>query len=222
MSLDAESPVVVETGPAPTATVIWLHGLGADGHDFAPMVPELGMSAAVRFVFPHAPYRPVTLNNGYVMRAWYDIGMDRAGLTANEEHVRASAAYVHELIESERAGGIPGGRIVVAGFSQGGALALFAGMRCPIQLAGLVVLSAPLVVPERMAAERQAANAATPVFLAHGAEDPIVPFPVGEATRTRLAALGANVEWHRYPIPHTVSMEEVADIAAFLARVLPA
>jgi phospholipase/carboxylesterase len=212
--------VEVETGRNPGAAVIWLHGLGADGHDFEPIVPELVRPGerALRFIFPHAPMRPVTLNGGFVMRAWYDIiALDRRG-PEDEPGIRASQATIDALIQRENARGIASERIVLAGFSQGGAMALFAGTRYPHRLAGIMGLSCYLLLAG--AAERAVANAATPIFLAHGTEDPVVLPTLGEAARRALVTEGYAVEWHTYSMPHSVCPQEVADIAAWLRRVL--
>jgi phospholipase/carboxylesterase len=216
------APVVIETGPAPVASVIWLHGLGADGHDFEPVVAELGLPEALplRFVFPHAPYRPVTINGGAVMRAWYDIAMSGRGFHQDEAQIRESERHVRELIGLERARGLDSRRIVLAGFSQGAAVALHTGLRHPEPLAGILALSMPIPLADRIAHERHAANAAVPVFLAHGTSDPIVPYPLGEYAHQLLAQLGLPVEWHCYNMPHTVCAEELADIRAWLLRVL--
>jgi len=214
--------VEVETGANPTAAVIWLHGLGADGHDFEPIVPELVRPGerALRFVFPHAPIRPVTLNGGFAMRAWYDItSLERAG-PQDEAGIRASQATVEVLIRRENARGIDTSRIVLAGFSQGGAVALFAGTRYGEKLAGIMGLSCYLLLAGRLAAERASANQATPIFLAHGLQDPIVAPVLGEQARKTLETAGYSVEWHSYPMPHSVSPQEVADIAQWLRRVL--
>ena len=214
--------VEVETGANPTAAVIWLHGLGADGHDFEPIVPELVRPGerALRFVFPHAPIRPVTLNGGFAMRAWYDIvSLERRG-PEDEAGMRASQATVEALIRRENARGIATGRIVLAGFSQGGALALLAGTRYPEKLAGIMGLSCCLLLAGRFASERGTANQATPIFLAHGLEDPIIAPQLGEQARTVLEAAGYPVEWHSYTMPHSVCPQEVADIGQWLRRVL--
>jgi phospholipase/carboxylesterase len=214
--------VEVETGANPTAAVIWLHGLGADGHDFEPIVPELVRPGerALRFVFPHAPIRPVTLNGGFAMRAWYDIvSLERRG-PEDEAGIRASQATVEALIRRENARGIATSRIVLAGFSQGGSVALFAGTRYAEKLAGIMGLSCYLLLAGRLAAERSSANQATPIFLAHGLEDPIVAPLLGEQARTALVAAGYAVEWHSYPMPHSVCPQEVADIAQWLRRLL--
>ncbi len=220
MSRDA---VEIETGPNPQAAIIWLHGLGADGHDFEPIVPELVQPSgpALRFVFPHAPMRPVTLNGGYAMRAWYDIiALDRRA--AEDEHgIRASQALITELIHRENEHGILSERIVLAGFSQGGAMALYSGTRYPERLAGIIGLSCYQLLAGRFAAERAAANQATPIFLAHGTQDPVVAPALGDAACRQLQAAGYAVEWHAYSMPHSVCPQELVDIAAWLRRVLP-
>jgi phospholipase/carboxylesterase len=218
----ARDAVEVETGLRPTGTVIWLHGLGADGHDFEPIVPELVQPGerALRFVFPHAPIRPITLNGGYAMRAWYDIADLERRAPEDEAGIRASQAAVDALIRRENERGTPTGRIVLAGFSQGGALALFAGARYPQRLAGIMGLSCYMLLADRFAAERGTANQATPIFLAHGLEDTTVAPVLGAHARAVLEAAGYAVEWHAYSMPHSVCPQEVADIAAWLRRVL--
>jgi phospholipase/carboxylesterase len=214
--------VELESAPNPVAAVIWLHGLGADGNDFAGIVPELDLSAcpAIRFVFPHAPAIPVTINGGYTMPAWYDIlgtnlvdRQDAAGIQKSERDVNA-------LIENEVARGIAYQNIVLAGFSQGCAMALHAGLRLPHRLAGIMALSGYLPLADRFATERHSANAKTPIFMAHGTQDPVVVLKRGEDSRDALAALGHPVQWHSYPMPHSVHPRELADISAFLAQVL--
>ena len=223
MTVDTD-PIEIDTGPQPTASIIWLHGLGADGHDFEPIVPELGLSGspAVRFVFPHAPYRPVTVNGGATMRAWYDIAIDERGFRQDEAHIRDSEQTLRRLIEQERERGIDSRRIVLAGFSQGAAIALHTGLRYPQALAGIMALSMPVPLPERIASELNAANARVPVFLAHGTQDQVVPYPMGEYGHHLLEQIGLPVEWHSYPMGHTVTQEEVADIRAWLGRVIAA
>jgi phospholipase/carboxylesterase len=215
--------VEVETGRAPASAVIWLHGLGADGHDFEPIVPELVLPGerALRFVFPHAPMRPVTLNGGYAMRAWYDIAAIDRRAPEDESGIRTSQAAVETLIRRENARGIAVERIVLAGFSQGGAMALFTGTRCSERLAGIMGLSCYEVLARRFAAERVPANQSTPVFLAHGTQDPVVPLELGEEAYRQLQAAGYPVEWHTYSMPHAVCPQEIADIGAWLRRVLP-
>ena len=219
----ARDAVEIETGPNPRAAVIWLHGLGADGHDFEPIVPELVRPGerALRFVFPHAPIRPVTLNGGYAMRAWYDIiALDRRA-AEDEKGIRASQSLVMELIGRESARGVPAERIVLAGFSQGGAMALYCGTRYPERLAGIMGLSCYQVLATRFDAERLPANQPTPIFLAHGMQDAVVNPALGEATLRQLQAAGYAVEWHAYSMPHAVCPQEITDIAAWLRRVLP-
>jgi len=214
--------VEVETGPNPTGSVIWLHGLGADGHDFEPMVPELvrPQERPLRFVFPHAPVRPVTLNAGYAMRAWYDIvGIDRQS-RQDEAGIRASDAAIRKVIERENGRGIPTERIVLAGFSQGGAMALFTGTRFDQKLAGIVGLSCYMLLAAKFDAERSNANQATPIFLAHGLQDDVIHPRLGEETRQLLETTQYSVEWHTYAMPHAVCPQEVADIAEWLRRVL--
>ena len=214
--------VEVETGPQPAAAVIWLHGLGADGHDFEPAVPQLVRPGgrALRFVFPHAPVRPVTLNGGMPMRAWYDIIRLNRQAAEDEVGVRSSDAALRALIQRENARGIPTARIVLAGFSQGGAMALFTGTRLAEQLAGVVGLSCYLPLADKLATEAAAANRATPIFMAHGTQDAVVDPRLGGAAHALLAGAGYNVEWHDYPMAHSVCVEELAAIAAFLHQVL--
>jgi phospholipase/carboxylesterase len=219
--------IELQTGDDPTASVIWMHGLGADGNDFVPIVNELGLGSApaIRFVFPHAPMQPVTINNGYVMRAWYDVtfgDLEGKSRRADQKGLRASQAAVERLVGREIERGIRADRIVLAGFSQGGAMTLQTGLRYPEKLAGLMVLSSYLPLPVAAATEATPANARTPIFMAHGTQDPVVPCAMGVESRDRLVAMGYPVEWHEYPMPHSVCLEEIRDIAAWLARVLPA
>jgi phospholipase/carboxylesterase len=215
--------IEVETAPKPNAAVIWLHGLGADGHDFEPVVPEIVRRGerAWRFVFPNAPPRPVTLNGGMSMRAWYDIlGFDR---TAAEDTAgfRATDAHIRELIEREAARGIPAGRVVLAGFSQGGAVSLYTAPRYSERLAGVMALSCYLPLAGRLPAERLPANDGVPIFMAHGLSDAMLPIAMGLHARDSLKTLGYPVEWHQYPMAHSVCQPEIADIREFLFRVLP-
>jgi phospholipase/carboxylesterase len=214
--------VELQSASQPSAAVIWLHGLGADGHDFASLVPELDLSGCppIRFVFPHAPSMPVTVNGGYVMPAWYDIlgpnlvsQQDAAGIQSSERAIVA-------LIAHEVARGIPAEHIVLAGFSQGCAMALHTGLRLPQRLAGIMAMSGYLPLADRITAERHPANAQTPVFMAHGTQDPVVVIARGEASRDALEALGQPVAWHSYPMPHSLHPQEIADISTFLAQVL--
>jgi phospholipase/carboxylesterase len=214
--------VEVATGPNPMASVIWLHGLGADGHDFEPAVPQLARARgrAVRFVFPHAPVRPVTLNGGMPMRAWYDILQLNRRAAEDEAGVRSSDAAVRTLIRRENERGVPSEQIVLAGFSQGGAMALYCGTRMPEKLAGMIGLSCYMPIAAAFSTERHAANHGTPIFLAHGSLDPVIELQMGETSRALLVAAGYAVEWHSYPMGHSVCAEELAAIAAFLQRVL--
>ena len=214
--------IEIETAPNPSVTIIWLHGLGADGNDFVPIVRELDLSGcpAIRFVFPHAPTMPVTINNGYVMRAWYDIlGADIAR-REDEAGLRKSQILVEALIAQERSRGIAAERIVLAGFSQGCAMTLQTGLRHPEKLAGLLGLSGYLPLSASVAVERHAANRDTPIFLAHGRSDPIVPINRAEQSSELLRTLGYEVEWHEYPMEHTVCEEELNDISTWLKHVL--
>jgi len=213
--------IEITTGPKPRLAVLWLHGLGADGHDFEPIVPELGLSVPVRFVFPHAPVRPVTINGGMAMRAWYDIlGFDRRA-REDAAGIRASAAAVTELVDREIERGMSSDRIVLAGFSQGGAIALHTALREPRPLAGVLALSTYLPLAATLASERSAANARLPLFIAHGTDDGVLPLQLAETSRAALEALGYAVEWHAYPMAHSVCLEEVGAIGAWLAT-LPA
>lgn len=210
--------VEVTTSDNPSYSVIWLHGLGADGHDFEPIVPYLGLPAttAVRFIFPHALMRPVTINGGVVMRAWYDIIEISTSKGQDEAGINHSARKVHELIDFEISRGIPASRIILAGFSQGGAMALHVGLRYPRKLAGIMALSAYLMFPDRLQSESSTANAGTPVFIGHGTQDPVVPFSLGQAAHSLLQAGQRSIEWHSYPIPHSVSQPEIADIGRWM------
>lgn len=212
----------LETGPRPTAAVIWLHGLGADGYDFEPIVPELDLPAApaVRFVFPHAPMRPITINGGAVMRGWYDV-MSLDGVRREDDAgVRASQASVDELIARELARGVPAARLILAGFSQGGAIALQTGLRHPERLAGIMALSTYLPLAATLAAEASAANRDVPIFMAHGRDDSLIPIERATISRETLRAAGYKLEWHDYAMEHAVCREEIEDIAAWLRRVL--
>jgi len=216
--------VEVEPSRPADCAVVLMHGLGADGHDFEALVPELGLptSPAVRWVFPHAPVRPVTLNGGARMRAWYDIAAIDRRAVEDEAGIRASAEGIRTLVRRERERGIPADRIVLAGFSQGGAMALFTGLREPERLAGVLALSTYLPLAPRLAAEAHPANAAVPVFMAHGTFDPIVSFSLGGGTRDLLCSRGYDVEWRSYPMAHGVCADEVGDVRTWLLRVLPA
>ena len=206
--------VEIETGPNPAASVIWLHGLGADGHDFEPIVPELRLTKPVRFVFPHAPIRPVTINQGMRMRAWYDI-FEFGGGAEDDAGIRASQKLVEELIQKEK-----GKKIVLAGFSQGGAIVLQTALRHPERLTGVLALSTYLPLTATVESERSAANKDLPVFMAHGKFDDIIPIDRARRSRETLEKLGYKVAWREYPMPHSVCAEEIADISAFLVKLL--
>ena len=217
--------IEIETGKNPAASVIWMHGLGADGNDFVPIVNELelGGTPAIRFVFPHAPMRPVTINNGYVMRAWYDVSLgDLEGNSrrADEGGVRESQAQITALIEREARRGVAAEHLVLAGFSQGGAIALQTGLRHPQKLAGVMALSTYLPLADSLLQEAAPANKATPIFMAHGTYDPLVPLMMGAGSMTLLTGLGYAVEWRQYPMPHSVCPEEIQDIGEWLRKVL--
>ena len=220
-SQTVEVEVGTSSGISPDATVIWMHGLGADGHDFEPIVSALDLPPrlAVRFVFPHAPVRPVTINNGMSMRAWYDI-FSLGGGREDEAGLRATQQHIELLIARERARGIAADRIVLAGFSQGGAVALMTALRFPERLAGVMALSTYLPLAEKLAAERQLMNVDLPVFMAHGREDEVISIDRATSSRDALMALGYPVEWVSYAMGHAVCPQEVADIGAWLGRVL--
>ena len=219
MSLEC---IEMQSTDNPGASLIVLHGLGADGNDFVPIAQELDLSAVggARFVFPHAPMRPVTMNGGYVMRAWYDIAGTPQARVEDESGLRASQVQIESLIAREVARGIPAQRIVLMGFSQGCAMTLLTGLRHAERLAGLVGLSGYLPLAARTAAERSAANAGVPIFLAHGRDDPMITLDRATASRDALLALGYEVEWHDYAMPHSVCMDEIVDLNRWLLRVL--
>lgn len=220
MSTELEC-IEISTSPQPQFSIIWLHGLGADGNDFAPIVPELDLTdIPTRFIFPHAPVMPITINNGMAMRAWYDIYMMDLVRHEDERGLRDSQLLVQALIARENARGIPTERIVLAGFSQGCAMTLQTGLRLEEPLAGMVCLSGYLPLAAKTAAERHSANAKTPIFMAHGTEDPVVPLARAQESCALLQELGYDIEWHTYPMPHAVHPQEVADISAFLRKVL--
>ena len=212
--------VELVTGAEPAGTVIWMHGLGADGWDFVPIVREIPLpeGLALRFIFPHAPVRPVTINGGMEMRAWYDIAMSDIARLPDEGGIRESQQQVDELIARERSRGVDANRIVLAGFSQGGAIALQAGLRYKEPLAGIMALSTYLTLEESLASEASAANKAVPILMCHGTQDEVVPLRLAEASRSSLQAKGYDVEWHTWPMPHSLCAEEVEAIAAFLMR----
>ena len=210
----------IETAPNPTHAVIWLHGLGADGHDFAPIVPELklGSAPAIRFVFPHAPIQPVTINGGMAMRSWYDIRNADLAQREDSEGIRKSEQAVHALIKRENERGIATSNIVLAGFSQGCAITLHTGLRFTEKLAGLIALSGYLPLPELAQAERNTTNQNTPILMAHGAQDPVVPLQRAQQSCALLQQLGYAIDFKLYPMPHSVCLEEINDISAFLQQ----
>ena len=212
--------IELTNGAEPRGTVIWMHGLGADGWDFVPIVRELPLSESLqlRFIFPHAPERPVTINNGFVMRAWYDISQSDIARVPDEKGIRESQAAVERLIEREKTRGIDASAIVLAGFSQGGAIALQTGLRLRDRLAGIAALSTYLPLEDSLDREASDANRATPIFMAHGTEDPVIPMKLAEISQQALRMRGYAVEWHSYPMPHAVCPEEVQDLAEFFAR----
>jgi phospholipase/carboxylesterase len=213
--------VEIETGTNPSTAVIWLHGLGADGNDFAPIVPELSLPAdlAVRFIFPHAPTMPITCNNGYVMRAWYDIvHFDQISRQADVAGVKQSVQYVRNLIADQNAKGIPTSRIILAGFSQGGAIAYTAGLTHPEALAGIVCLSTYLPAEELISRDSIRNNINTPLLAAHGSHDPVVGITLGEKAKDYVSQLGLNVSWQTYPIQHSVCLPEIQMIGQFIQK----
>lgn len=218
--MNYETPVEICISPSPSASVIWLHGLGADGNDFVPIIEMLDLPH-VRFVLPHAPYRPVTINNGYVMRAWYDI----VGLTTDsaqdETGIRASQAYIEQLIAAEQQRGMPPARIALAGFSQGGAIVLHTALRHHAPLAGVLALSTYLPLRALLPAEKSKGSLLTPIYMAHGSHDEIIHLQTGLASARLLQAKGYTLDWCEYPMAHSVCAEEIADIRAFLLRILP-
>lgn len=219
MNAEPLQAIEIETAPDPRASIIWLHGLGADGSDFAPLADEIELPVAVRYIFPHAPTMPVSINGGYVMRAWYDIS-DAALRREDEDGVRASQKSVEALLAREQTRGVAANRIVLAGFSQGGAIALHTGLRQSERLAGIMALSTYLPLAEKLAIEANRANCEVPIFMAHGTADPMIPYARATASRDLLQRLGYALEWHEYRMQHAVCPQEIADIGAWLARVL--
>lgn len=210
------APIILESGKHPLYSIIWLHGLGADGQDFVPIVEELSLPVAVRFIFPHAPMRPVTINGGYVMRAWYDIAGSSIGEQQDEHGIRASQQAIDALIAQEVARGIAPDHIFLAGFSQGGAIALHTALRQAVPLAGVLALSCYLPLAGSAGNEVLPGTRTTPVFMAHGRNDPVVPYGLGATSRDALVKLGYAVEWHEYPMQHSVCEQELRDIETWL------
>lgn len=212
--------ITLESGKQPRHSIIWLHGLGADGQDFVPVADELNLPVAVRYIFPHAPQRPVTINGGFVMRAWYDIARPEINAQQDAAGIRASQAAVEALIVQEAARGIAPGNIFLAGFSQGGAIVLHTALRQAVPLGGVLALSTYLPLAETVAHEAQASSRTTPIFMAHGRSDSVVPYALGASSRNALLELGYKVEWHEYAMPHSVCDAELHDIEAWLTREL--
>lgn len=217
-----EAPVILNAPGEHTASVIWLHGLGADGHDFEPIVPALKLPArhGVKFIFPHAPKRAVTVNNGMVMRAWYDIREVNLRREEDQDGIRESADQVKKYIDGEIAAGIPADRILLAGFSQGGVIALQLGLRYEKTLAGIIALSTYLGIPDSLGAEGSEANRATPILMAHGIYDPIIAIAQAHKSREQLTTLGYQVEWHEFHMEHAVAMEEITLIGEWIQQQL--
>ncbi len=224
--MDLLPHITLETGKSPQHSIIWLHGLGADGEDFVPVAKEMHLPAAVRYIFPHAPMQPVTINNGYLMRSWYDITANdlssglKTGIGAQQDAagIRRSQAEIEKLIAQERRRGIPSKNIFLAGFSQGGAIVLHTGLRHAQKLGGILALSTYLPLAGTVADEMSAAAQGTPIFMGHGTGDPVVPYVLGEESAQTLNDLGHELEWHEYAMPHSLCMEEVRDIEAWLTR----
>ena len=218
--------ITLDTGSNPQHSIIWLHGLGADGEDFVPIAEEMELPVAVRYIFPHAPMRPVTINGGYVMRAWYDIliGAASAEISANigkhedADGIRASQAEIEKLIAQEKQRGIAAKNIFLAGFSQGGAVVLHTGLRHKERLGGILALSAYLPLPQTLQAKAESAAKHTPIFMAHGQSDPVIPYEFGRASADELLQRGYVLEWHSYNMPHSVCPEEIRDIEQWLTR----
>lgn len=210
--------ITLETAPNPQHSIIWLHGLGADGEDFVPIAEEMALPLAVRYIFPHAPKQAVTINGGFIMRAWYDIVSDEIHAEQDEAGIRASSIEIEKLIAQEQTRGILPGNIYLAGFSQGGAIALHTALRHKDSLGGILALSTYLPLAETLATEANSAGKNTPIFMAHGRSDPIVPYVLGKSSREVLLGQGYQLEWHEYGMPHSVCQEEVRDIEAWLTR----
>jgi len=210
--------IALETGKSPQHSIIWLHGLGADGEDFVPVAEQMSLPVAVRYIFPHAPKQPVTINGGFVMRAWYDISAAEIHAEQDSAGIRDSQAEIEKLIAQEKLRGVKAENIFLAGFSQGGAIVLQTGLRHAEKLGGILALSTYLPLAETLVDEASAQSKNTPIFMAHGRHDPIVPYHLGKISAEKLGALGYQLEWHEYPMQHSVCMEEVGDIAAWLTQ----
>lgn len=212
--------IELTTGANPKGSVVWMHGLGADCWDFVPVVKELGLpeDLPLRFIFPQAPSRPITINNGHVMPGWYDIAMTQLERKADEGGIRESQGLIDQLIEREISRGVAADKIILAGFSQGGAIALQTALRHPQELGGILALSTYLTLQESLPAEKSAANARIPIFMAHGTQDPVIPLALARASRDKLQEQGYQVEWREYPMPHSVVMEEIEQIGLWLVK----
>lgn len=210
--------ITLETGDSPRHSIIWLHGLGADGEDFVPVAEQMQLPLAVRYIFPHAPMQPVTVNGGYVMRAWYDIIALDIGARQDEAGIRDSQAAIEQLIAQERQRGIAAKNIYLAGFSQGGAIVLHTGLRHAERLGGIIALSTYLPLSSSVVQEASAANRGLPIFMAHGNTDTIVPHALGKSSAQKLLDLGYPLDWHEYAMPHSVCLEEIDDLARWLAQ----
>ncbi len=210
--------ITLDTGKSPQHTIIWLHGLGADGGDFVPVAEEMSLPVAVRYIFPHAPKQPVTINGGFVMRAWYDIAAAEIHARQDEKGIRASQAEIEKLIDQEKERGVKAENIFLAGFSQGGAIVLQTGLRHKEKLGGILALSTYLPLAETLIDEASEAAKGTPFFMAHGRSDPIVPYNLGKSSADKLSGLGYQVEWHEYSMQHSVCMDEISDIGAWLTQ----
>lgn len=212
--------ITLDTGSSPRYSIIWLHGLGADGEDFVPVAEEMNLPVPVRYIFPHAPEQPVTINGGYIMRSWYDIVATDIGSEQDAAGVRDSQAEIEKLIAREKARGILSENIFLAGFSQGGAIALHTGLRHAERLGGILALSTYLPLADTLKEEAGSATKSTPIFMAHGRSDPIVPYALGRSSEEILLQQGYRVEWHEYAMPHSLCQEEIGDIEAWLTQCL--
>ena len=210
--------ITLETGDSPQHSIVWLHGLGADGEDFVPVAEQMQLPVAVRYIFPHAPMQPVTINGGYVMRAWYDIIGTDIGSQQDEAGIRDSQETIEKLIAQEKQRGIASENIYLAGFSQGGAIVLHTGLRHEARLGGIIALSTYLPLSQTLAVEASAANRGLPIFMAHGNDDPIVPLMLGKSSAQKLQEMDYRLDWHEYGMPHSVCMEEIADLASWLQQ----
>jgi len=218
MNLPVLPHLTTETAPEPDAAIIWLHGLGADGHDFEPIVAQLGLrdDARIRFIFPHAPAIPVSINGGYVMPAWYDIRENDLGIEHDSEGIAESERAISMLIEQQQMHGIAANRIILAGFSQGAAMALHVGLQQNEPLAGIIALSGYLLLPDTLKSRLGKGATQTPLFMAHGVDDPVVPFGLGEQSYRKLEKLKMDVQWHAYPMQHQVCPQEISAIGAWI------